>query len=76
MAVSIRRGIVALVQSVAPSAPPANTRTLYPKADGWYDQGSTGRELKVGPGPICWPTGSEPALTNVPDGTLWIEYTP
>lgn len=25
---------------------------------------------------VTWPTGSEPSLVGVPDGTLWIEYTP
>lgn len=25
---------------------------------------------------VTWPTGSEPSLSGVPDGTLWIEYTP
>lgn len=27
-------------------------------------------------GVVTWPTGSEPSLTGVPDGTLWVEYTP
>ncbi len=25
---------------------------------------------------VVWPTGSEPSLAGVPDGTLWVEYTP
>lgn len=25
---------------------------------------------------VTWPTGSEPSLAGVPDGTLWVEYTP
>lgn len=25
---------------------------------------------------VTWATGSEPSLAGVPDGTLWIEYTP
>jgi hypothetical protein len=25
---------------------------------------------------VTWPTGTEPSLVGVPDGTLWIEYTP
>ena len=25
---------------------------------------------------VTWPTGSEPSLSGIPDGTLWIEYTP
>ena len=25
---------------------------------------------------VTWPTGTEPSLVGVPDGTLWVEYTP
>jgi hypothetical protein len=25
---------------------------------------------------VTWATGSEPSLSGVPDGTLWVEYTP
>lgn len=25
---------------------------------------------------VAWATGSEPSLAGVPDGTLWVEYTP
>ena len=30
----------------------------------------------IGEKVVTWATGSEPSLTGVPDGTLWIEYTP
>lgn len=25
---------------------------------------------------VTWPTGSEPSLSGIADGTVWIEYTP
>lgn len=31
---------------------------------------------KAGAAVITWPTGAEPSLAGVPDGTLWVEYTP
>ena len=30
----------------------------------------------IGEKVVTWPTGSEPSLSGVADGTLWIEYTP
>lgn len=36
--------------AAAPGAPPAGTRLLYPKADGWFERDSTGVERRLGPG--------------------------
>ena len=34
------------------------------------------RETGLQPGVVTFPTGSEPSLAGVPNGTLWVEYTP
>ncbi len=39
--------------------------------------GPTGPPGPAGPDLlVTFPTGSEPPLTGVPDGTLWVEYAP
>lgn len=40
--------------------------------------GPTGQRGPAGApgGVITWPTGSEPSLEGVADGTLWVEFTP
>lgn len=36
-----------VIRTSAPTNPPTGQRSLYPKADGWYDLSSTGVETKI-----------------------------
>ena len=51
---------------------------IKPRVTG--DTGNTGMPIPTPPAPteevVTFPTGDEPSLAGVPDGTLWIEYTP
>ncbi len=47
MAASVREGIRSREKATTPANPPAGSRYLYPKTDGWYELSSSGVETKV-----------------------------
>lgn len=43
---------------------------------GGFTVNDAGDSISVLNKTVVWATGAEPSLAGVPDGTLWVEYTP
>ena len=67
---------VELTQIATPATPASGSVSFYVKSDNvLYMKTSAGTEVEVN-AVVTWPTGTEPSLTGIPTGTLWVEYTP
>lgn len=68
----VRNPLRLLARSSAPSPPEAGFRSLYPKADGWYDLDEAGVETRLGSS-----GSSSPELydsVSAPDGVVSYPY--